>query len=340
MSLNKDGTYTGYIYKIENLINGKCYIGQTKQAVKERWQQHKRVANSDELSCMIIHRAIKKYGIDNFSFDVIETIICDNERDLVITLNKKEIYYINHYNTKTPNGYNITKGGNYVSPYCYKSVDVYDLYGNYIDTFDSIRDGSDFLCNGRKQNISECCNGKRKTSNIYIWRYHGDSLNKYALPNNAEIHRILLANKKIKINRFDFSGKLIKQYSSFKEIALEMHTKNVCVVKDCCVGKIRQAYQSIWRYSDQPFDLYCTDPRMKLCDGSINVYSMDGVFIKTFNYASDIYDFLKIDKRKNIYHMYDCLKNQRSSFHGYKWYRSSDTSQPDKSKIIPKQQIA
>ena len=32
MSLNKDGTYTGYIYKIENLVNRKCYIGQPKQA--------------------------------------------------------------------------------------------------------------------------------------------------------------------------------------------------------------------------------------------------------------------------------------------------------------------
>lgn len=37
MSLNKDGTYTGYIYKIENLINGKCYIGQTTTTIEHRW---------------------------------------------------------------------------------------------------------------------------------------------------------------------------------------------------------------------------------------------------------------------------------------------------------------
>lgn len=41
MSINIDGTYTGYIYKITNLINQKCYIDQTTTSIEHRWGQHK-----------------------------------------------------------------------------------------------------------------------------------------------------------------------------------------------------------------------------------------------------------------------------------------------------------
>ena len=37
MAINKDGTYTGYIYKITNLINEKVYIGQTTTTIDHRW---------------------------------------------------------------------------------------------------------------------------------------------------------------------------------------------------------------------------------------------------------------------------------------------------------------
>ena len=93
----------GFIYKITNTINGKYYIGQTIQNVKERFYQHCAIKCSKAVSNMAIHRAIKKYGKSNFTVEVIEEIDSAN-------LNDRERYWIKYYNSYN-NGYNSTKGG-------------------------------------------------------------------------------------------------------------------------------------------------------------------------------------------------------------------------------------
>ena len=84
------------IYKIENLITHKVYIGQSVH-IEKRWQEHCR-NSSDSL----ITKAIRKYGKDNFSFAILEE--CKMEE-----LNAKEEYYIKLYDSVVPKGYNIEK---------------------------------------------------------------------------------------------------------------------------------------------------------------------------------------------------------------------------------------
>lgn len=100
------------IYKIENLINGKVYIGQSVD-IKGRWNEHKLVnsrASKDALKRQKypLYLAFEKYGLDNFSFEVIEE--CPVEE-----LNEKEQFYIKKYNSyidfPNSNGYNLTLGG-------------------------------------------------------------------------------------------------------------------------------------------------------------------------------------------------------------------------------------
>lgn len=55
------------IYRIVNQMNQKCYIGQTIMEPKKRWNAHKYKRGSSA-----IHSAIKKYGIENFTFDIID----------------------------------------------------------------------------------------------------------------------------------------------------------------------------------------------------------------------------------------------------------------------------
>lgn len=94
----------GYIYKITNILTNKCYIGETKEKNPEtRWRQHKRTIKKG-IGCPALQNAVKKYGIDNFTFKVL--IICFDEERF-----KFEKEYIKKYNSIAPNGYNITAGG-------------------------------------------------------------------------------------------------------------------------------------------------------------------------------------------------------------------------------------
>lgn len=99
---NEDGF--GVIYKITNLINGKQYIGQTsKLYINNRWCEHKNNARNGKSS--YLYNAIRKYGEENFEFKIIlKNIPIDK-------LNFYEQLWIKKFNTKTPNGYNLTDGG-------------------------------------------------------------------------------------------------------------------------------------------------------------------------------------------------------------------------------------
>mgnify|MGYP002507802090 CR=1 FL=1 len=93
----------GYIYRIKNKINNKMYVGQTKNSVARRWTEHKRDAKNPKYAGFYIHRAIKKYGVENFEVDILEEAPCD-------LLNEREVYWINYYDT-FKHGYNLTSGG-------------------------------------------------------------------------------------------------------------------------------------------------------------------------------------------------------------------------------------
>lgn len=93
---------TSNIYVIENVINNKKYVGQTINP-SERWYRHtidyKRLTNKH------LYRAMNKYGIDNFTFKVIESNISIKD------IHNREVYWIEQLKTFAPNGYNMTIGG-------------------------------------------------------------------------------------------------------------------------------------------------------------------------------------------------------------------------------------
>lgn len=95
----------GYIYRITNTVNGKVYIGQTKQHdFEKRWSLHKQSIKRVKGGCPLLKAAMLKYGVEHFKFEVI--IICF-DADLM----EMEKEYIVRYNSVTPNGYNILPGG-------------------------------------------------------------------------------------------------------------------------------------------------------------------------------------------------------------------------------------
>lgn len=90
------------IYLITNKINNKKYVGQTWKKISYRWQEH----STKEKSCVKLNRAIKKYGKDNFSVELLA--ICSSQ----YIADYLESYYIQEYNSIKA-GYNIREGGSH-----------------------------------------------------------------------------------------------------------------------------------------------------------------------------------------------------------------------------------
>lgn len=91
------------IYKITNKINGKIYIGQSNN-IKRRISEHQYKGDS---SRVLIDHVIKKYGWDNFTYEVVEE--CDSSK-----LNERETYWIQFYHSNET-GYNMNLGGDFQS---------------------------------------------------------------------------------------------------------------------------------------------------------------------------------------------------------------------------------
>ena len=89
-----------WIYKITNIQNNKIYIGQTIRPVQDRFNRHINDALHNVIDTHFA-RAIRKYGKENFSLEIIDTAQSQDE------LNKKERYWIQYYNS-VEEGYNET----------------------------------------------------------------------------------------------------------------------------------------------------------------------------------------------------------------------------------------
>jgi group I intron endonuclease len=144
------------IYKFTNTVNGKVYIGQSKD-IRARLYTHKCVVKSAQT---FLAAAMRKHGFDNFSSEIIEE--CQ-----VSELNQKEIYWINFYNSTDPEiGYNETKGGHdrayssEVTPELLENV-MQDLSENLLSMkkiADKYKMSEDWVCNvntGRRWQVDD-----------------------------------------------------------------------------------------------------------------------------------------------------------------------------------------
>ena len=87
------------IYKATNRVNGKVYVGQTARPLEVRIAEHRRHSNTP------FDKAIKRHGVDNFVFEIID------RAETIEELNQKEKYWIEYYSSMGENGYNVCEGG-------------------------------------------------------------------------------------------------------------------------------------------------------------------------------------------------------------------------------------
>ena len=117
LELDQKHKIKGEIYKIRNVVNNKCYVGQVVSHRKNkgkyrpfgydgRLKDHvsEAINNTKKNQCQYLNNAIRKYGKEKFDIELIE--ICDVDK-----MDDREQYYIKNFNALYPFGYNLTIGG-------------------------------------------------------------------------------------------------------------------------------------------------------------------------------------------------------------------------------------
>lgn len=217
------------IYSITNNINGKAYIGQSKDIIT-RWKQHCSRAKNGDVDYLIV-LALRKYGVENFTFAIIEE--CRPSE-----LNTREMYYIELFNTYIGKdggyGYNMTVGGEGKSGGTIK-VDQYDKEGNFMRAYDSITSAAD-ICGVHKTQITQCCklNPKYRSAGGYQWRYHGDE------PPEKYSYRDVSGVVAISVD-----GEILHTYSSCEEAAINNDVTRGYMY-DCCRSTVPTLHGYIW----------------------------------------------------------------------------------------------
>lgn len=160
----------GIIYKIENKINKKIYIGQTVKTFKQRYRNDlAKYTHNEEL-----RKDILLYGIENFEIT--------KELDIAKTkeeLDEKERYYISLYDSFR-NGYNETIGGDSLGSGKNNPNSRKVILLNFNKIFTSIVQASKKY-NIAPQQISACCYDKRKSAGKFnnrklVWMFYDDYL--------------------------------------------------------------------------------------------------------------------------------------------------------------------
>ena len=225
------------IYKHTNLINGKVYIGQTKQTTSSRWQNGLGYFNKRDLS--VFAKAIKKYGWDSFKHEVIETNILSQEK-----ANEREIYWIKYYNSyigfESSNGYNMTLGGNSGEHLGYPVYQIDLKTFNVINEFSSTAEASRFL-DGTDNNASRirmCCEGKKVSSKGYYWCYKKVYSPSWKPKDNELVSPIC---------QIDDDLEVIRIFDSITE-ANNLFGYSQGTIIQCCNRKCRKANGYYWCY--------------------------------------------------------------------------------------------
>lgn len=276
------------IYKIQNLINGKIYIGQSVH-IQARFNAHKSEARNG--NTRPLYNTIRKYGVENFSFEVIEE--CSKEK-----LNEREIYWIKKYDS-FHNGYNLTPGGN--EPY---KVDI-DLIYSLWDNGKSMKEIAEIANIGKTSVYNYLCDYKNYS--VFESNRRGGVLAyKTAIKNNNK-------SLETKIIQYSLTGEHIKDWYSQNQIERELGISSDLIGR-VLNGKQKQAGGFQWlREGDKPKDI---SKEVQYRFGIIQ-YDLNGNEVNRFPSLKAAARAMNCDP-KNISRV--CKReNNRKTACGYKW---------------------
>jgi group I intron endonuclease len=252
----------GYIYKITNIVNNKCYIGETVQEPRKRWIKHISSVNTTK-DCPVLAAAMNKYGIDKFKFEVL--IICfDEDR------HKYEKEYIKKYNSQRPNGYNILDGGQYggsrlgtkLSEETKTKVSkaLKEFHKDNPNNFEKYREKHSMVMKNSekwKQSMAERILPKYTISSKSdaVKEKIRESVKKYFETNGSCTNKKKHSKIMTKINgrsveQYSKDSELIARFDSIKHASVHTSAKRSSI-QAAAAGRIKMAGGFIWKYAEK-----------------------------------------------------------------------------------------
>lgn len=258
------------IYKIENLINGRIYIGQSKN-IKRRWRDHKFYIKSEEYKERKkkppLYLDMELYGLENFSFSILKQCRIQD-------LNKLEKEYIKLYNSYIKwdgsNGYNLTRGGSFL-----KEKEKTETNNLIIRLWE----------NGKSINtIHNIIHLSCDTIRVIIETNCPDYTYEESLKRGiAQSERL----SKKPINRYNLFGDLIGKYSSINEAANKFGY-NFDSLSLCANQKQITAYRSYWIFSeDNQEEVLISKMKSAGKFAAVKQYDLKGNYIRSFETIAD-----------------------------------------------------
>lgn len=236
-----------YIYKITNLVNNKCYIGQTIRSVEKRWSEHKYSVKSNyyNFDHSILHKALKKYGIDNFSVEILEKVNTLEELD------EKERFYITKFDSLSPNGYNTETGGNKNKKLSFITISKIKLTRKrkpviatnlitkeetfYNSILETRKDGF------WDKEVKECCDNVIDMYKGFSFRYANED------PKNVKFREV--KRKSIPIIGTNIDTNEVKIYTSISQAGKDGFDRKSIKL---CLDKIQKQHKNyIWKYKEE-----------------------------------------------------------------------------------------
>lgn len=282
-----------YIYKITNQINGKIYIGQTRKTLTQRMREHVSASYSgyDKKDYnFLLHKAIRKYGIDNFIIEEIEMVPDETK------LAEREEYWISFFHScileEHSQGYNMTYGGEGTS-----YIDKQEVYSLWQDGYGSIEIARQTGHTSRSiKNILATFTDYNKeidfarNTGVVVYCYNSNGVLVAQYPSITFAAKAIgvdpsVINKccnkvkkscggffwsysdkenftpsnlrtwtKLPVIQLSKNGEFVAEYESLSAAGRAVNKNNTKYIKECCEGKREEMYGYIWKYKNNYVD--------------------------------------------------------------------------------------
>lgn len=225
----------GIVYKITNKINNKCYIGITKHSFRKRYNHKDDWWNAPSVN-PLLKNAVNKYGSVNFEVSIVEEVKKEE-------LEKREIFYIKHFNSMSPGGYNLTSGGNYKYEVSLETkIKMKKAQKRIVESGKVIWNKNKKLSKTHINNIKKTKKENFKSGKVVAWNKNKKTgpMSEQAKINSGNAHKKPIICKDKDLN-------IIKKYDG--AIDAKKNGFNPSGITLCCKGKIKTHRGLFWEYA-------------------------------------------------------------------------------------------